>query len=453
MELKDSALPILASSTALLLLALFTGSLLFYAAFAVLFIFIAWEVSTLLLATASLKRDLSLSSSLSRSELPPGASTAYAVKAAYSGRTSGIVLSLMPLLDNALEARPPVRDIKLRKGEERTMSMELIPRKAGDYTVGTVKVHVSSLLFADNLVAGEAKSLRVRLSLGEHMLRPNAILPGYRKYAAQVSAVDKRRGSDFSGVRLYTPGDNVKSIDWALSSRAGGLVVREFEADSALPAYFLVDVSAQAFEHSMATVSGLIDRELLEGEKIGLICFSRSEIVQHIRPGMGREHIRRLSGVLSKLHAVDDGVSAGPCVSVSEIYDVGRAIGHESGIDVLKPVIEETFKGYLMNVREDGFIKAILSAAGDSKVPCEIRVVTSLSMGLPSLMNGLRLARYYGHSALVILSGPQSQDSEHAMELAYAEKKLRAYSIKVIPAYGKEKPGGRINRGRSNIRG
>ncbi|HTY90206.1 MAG TPA: DUF58 domain-containing protein [Methanocella sp.] len=451
MELKDSALPMLASALVLLLLALFTGGLPFYAAFAALFIFIIWDFTNLLLATRSLDRELSLSSSLSRAELPPGASTSFTLHAAYHGRRSGIVLSLEPLLDDALDARPPVREVRLRKGEESTLSMSLIPRKPGDYRVGMVKLSVSSLLFAATRVRGEAKSIRVRLSLGEHLLRPNAALPGYRKTDAPVSMVDRRRGSDFFGVRLYTPGDSVRNIDWALTSRAGHLVVREFEADRALPAYFLVDVSARAFEESVAVASGLIDRELLEGEKIGLICFSRSEIVQHVRPGMGRQHMRRLSEVLSKLHAVDDSMSAGPFVSVSEIYGAGQVIGKEAGSDVLSPVIEETFKGYLANVREDGFIKAILAAAGDSKSPCEIRVITGLSMGLPSLMNGLRLARYYGHSALVILSG--NEDGERAMELEYARKKLMASSIKVVSARGREMPEGRIGRGRSHIRG
>ncbi|BAI60944.1 hypothetical protein MCP_0872 [Methanocella paludicola SANAE] len=453
MELKDSALPMLASALALLLLALVTGSLLFYTVFTIILVFIASDALSLLLAASSLERDLSLSSSLSRPVLSPGMRTIHMVTASYSGKLSGILLSVTPVLDDSLEATPPGETIKLRKGEERTLSMDLFPLKPGDYTVGTVEVRVSSLLFAITAVAGEAKVLRVRLSLGEHMLRPKPGLHDYQKNAAAGgSNVDKQRGSDFYGVRLYMPGDAIKNIDWALSSRAGKLVVREFEADRTLPAYFLVDLSPRAFESSIAIVSGLIDRELYKGEKVGLICFSRSEIVQHVRPGMGREHIRRLSDVLSKLHAVDDRAGAGPCISISEVYDAGHAIQSESGIDVLKPVIEETFKGYLTNVREDGFIKAILSVAGDLKNPCDIRVVTGLSMGLPGLMNGLRLARYHGHSARVILCGPPGPDHERIMELAYAEKKLRSYSIDVTSAHEWEKPEGRIRRGRGHIR-
>jgi len=86
----------------------------------------------------------------------------------------------------------------------------------------------------------------------------------------------------------------------------------------------------------------------------------------------------------------------------------------------------------------------VLTAAGDSKGACNISVVTDLSMGLPSLMNGLRLARYYGHSAQVVLSRPPGRGDERAMELAYAEKKLRAQSVDVI--YGLDAPEGRIKK-------
>jgi len=81
-------------------------------------------------------------------------------------------------------------------------------------------------------------------------------------------------------------------------------------------------------------------------------------------------------------------------------------------------VIEETFKGYIANVREDGFVRAVLAAVGDSKSPCEVLVVTGLSMGLPALMNGLRLAQYYGHSPTVVMSGSR----DRAVELEYAKK-------------------------------
>jgi len=324
----------LASAFALLLLACFTGGMVFYAAFAVFLIFIALDASRLFLSVSSLKRDLSLSSSLSRSEVPPGVAATYSAHASYHGRTPGIVLSIKPMIDDSIRVRPPFPGLRLRRGQERAVSVEIVPGKPGDYAIGAMQVHVSSLMFADSIVAGETKSLRVRLPLGEFMLRPNAVLPGYKSYAARtVGTLDKRHGSDFSGVRPYAPGDNARNIDWAISSRAGKPVVREFEEKRALPAYFLFDLSPAEFEAAAAIVSGLIGRRLAEGEKIGLICFSRSGLVRHVRPGMGREHIRRLSETLSKLQAVDDGVSAGPCVSVDELYDAGRPSGRRPAPD------------------------------------------------------------------------------------------------------------------------
>lgn len=467
MELKDGAFAALAFSLILMLLAYFTGGLLFYMAFAVTLLFIAGDYLWLRLGAGSLKRRLSVSTRLSRNELSPGSRAFYTIRAAYKGGP-GLALSLVALIDDSIEAKPSNKKMELRTGQERTLSMEVTPTRCGGFDVGHAKVVVSSLLFRDTFLAGKDDPLKVRLLIGKSRLRPNVVFPAYHKYSRIYdSIIEKRGGSDFSGVREYVAGDSIKHIDWALSSRAGALMVREYEAERTLPAYILIDISRPPFasgrrgvDFSIDMAMAFINRQLVDDDKLGLICFSRTGVVHHVKPGMGRAHMNTLADVLSKLQPAGDISGCGPYVSVKELYDIGHVFERDAGRGVLKPFIEETLKEYMLNARNDGFVQAVLKVTQSSKSPCQIKVVTSLSMGLPSFMNGVRLAQYYGHSVTVILNyyPGEGQNNERMMELRAAISKLRAQSIKVISPGRADKPEsvlfeGRINSGKRSIRG
>lgn len=61
----------------------------------------------------------------------------------------------------------------------------------------------------------------------------------------------KGRGVEFSGVREYLPGDDVRSIDWNVTARMGRPFVKQFEEDRELVLFLVVDASG-----SMATGCG-----------------------------------------------------------------------------------------------------------------------------------------------------------------------------------------------------
>ncbi len=486
MELKDGAFVALALALVLIFAAYFTGSLLFYAAFAVAALLVAGDYLRLRLGSAALKRALFVSALLSRRELSPGSSALYTVKA-YYGMNPGLAVSLEAVVDDSIVTEPADRKMELRAGKECAMELKLVPAACGRYDMGHVRVTVSSLFFRDSFLAGADSPLKVRLAIGMSRVRPNVVFPASKKHSrvynsilekrsggdfsgvqehAADSILEKRSGSDFSGVREYSAGDNIKHIDWALSARAGELCVREYEAERTLPAYVLIDMSRppsengrDRFDFSVDTAVAFISRQLVDGDKLGLICFSKTGILYHVKPGMGRAHVNQLADVLSKLEpAGDDAISGyGPPVSIPELYDIGQAFERDAGLKTLMPIIKETIKEYTLNTREDGFIQAILAVAGTFKSPCQIKLVTGLAMGLPTYMNGLRLARYYGHSVTTIVNSG-GLDGERSAELKAAISKLRAQSFAILTPGEPDSPGsllfgGRIGSGRRNIRG
>ncbi len=62
--------------------------------------------------------------------------------------------------------------------------------------------------------------------------------------AGQYHSVFKGRGMDFDEVREYVPGDEVRTIDWNVTARAGRPFVKKFTEERELTILLMVDVSA-----------------------------------------------------------------------------------------------------------------------------------------------------------------------------------------------------------------
>src|SRR5277367_2147820 len=62
--------------------------------------------------------------------------------------------------------------------------------------------------------------------------------------AGHYHSVFKGRGMDFDEVREYVPGDDVRTIDWNVTARAGHPFVKKYREERELTILLAVDVSA-----------------------------------------------------------------------------------------------------------------------------------------------------------------------------------------------------------------
>ena len=62
--------------------------------------------------------------------------------------------------------------------------------------------------------------------------------------AGEYESVFKGRGMEFDEVREYQAGDDVRSIDWNVTARAGKPFVKKYREERELTVFFLVDLSA-----------------------------------------------------------------------------------------------------------------------------------------------------------------------------------------------------------------
>src|SRR5882762_5407465 len=63
-------------------------------------------------------------------------------------------------------------------------------------------------------------------------------------FSGEYHSAFKGRGMAFSEVREYTPGDDIRSIDWNVTARFNTPFVKVFEEEREMTVMLLVDVSA-----------------------------------------------------------------------------------------------------------------------------------------------------------------------------------------------------------------
>ncbi len=121
-------------------------------------------------------------------------------------------------------------------------------------------------------------------------------------FAGEYLSAFKGQGIEFSEVREYTPGDDVRSIDWNVTARSGTPYVKKFNEERELTLMIACDVSAsQNFgsfdkfkQEAAAELAALFAFSALKnGDKVGLLLFS-DKIELFVPPKKGKKHILRL---------------------------------------------------------------------------------------------------------------------------------------------------------------
>ncbi len=121
-------------------------------------------------------------------------------------------------------------------------------------------------------------------------------------FSGEYHSAFKGRGMAFSEVREYTPGDDIRSIDWNVTARFGHPYVKVFEEERELTVILLVDVSAsgdfgtkQQFKHQLMTelCAVLAFSAIQNNDKTGVIFFS-DRVEKFIPPKKGKTHILRI---------------------------------------------------------------------------------------------------------------------------------------------------------------
>ncbi|MCP4482696.1 MAG: DUF58 domain-containing protein [bacterium] len=121
-------------------------------------------------------------------------------------------------------------------------------------------------------------------------------------FAGQYSSAFKGRGMEFSEIREYTFGDDIRNIDWNVTARTAKAHIKKFVEERELSVIIMLDTSRSLYFGSLDKLKTEVAAEIAailafsaikNNDKVGLIMFS-DKIEKFIAPKKGRQHILRL---------------------------------------------------------------------------------------------------------------------------------------------------------------
>jgi uncharacterized protein (DUF58 family) len=121
-------------------------------------------------------------------------------------------------------------------------------------------------------------------------------------FGGEYQSAFKGRGMEFSEVREYTFGDDVRQIDWNVTARSTIPYIKVFEEEREQTLMLCVDISPSGFFGSRSQTKMELAIEICavmafsaikNGDKVGLVLFSE-KIEKVVPPKKGRTHVLRL---------------------------------------------------------------------------------------------------------------------------------------------------------------
>jgi len=121
-------------------------------------------------------------------------------------------------------------------------------------------------------------------------------------FCGEYHSVFKGRGMEFSEVREYQPGDDIRTIDWNVTARMGHPFVKKFVEERELTVMLLVDASSSGEFGTVEQMKGEIGVEICallafsaikNNDRVGLIIFTDT-VEKFVPPKKGRNHVLRV---------------------------------------------------------------------------------------------------------------------------------------------------------------
>lgn len=142
-------------------------------------------------------------------------------------------------------------------------------------------------------------------------------------FGGEYQSAFKGRGMEFSEVRAYTYGDDIRQIDWNVTARSGDPYIKIFEEEREQTLMLCVDISPSGLfgSHSQSKMELAIEicavlafSAIKNSDKVGLVLFT-DVIEKVIPPKKGRTHVLRLIRELLTTEPEGRGTDIGEALS------------------------------------------------------------------------------------------------------------------------------------------
>lgn len=161
-------------------------------------------------------------------------------------------------------------------------------------------------------------------------------------FGGEYRSVFRGQGVEFSEVREYEPGDDVRHIDWNVTARMGRPYVKRHVEERELTLMLCVDLSGSTqfgtrtrFKAEVAAEAAMLLAlsAIRNNDRVGLLLFT--DRIEHVvPPGKGRRHVLRLVRDLLAFEPRGTGTDVGQAVDYA-----ARMLPHRSIMFVMSDFI------------------------------------------------------------------------------------------------------------------
>ncbi len=191
--------------------------------------------------------------------------------------------------------------------------------------------------------------------------------------AGQYKSVFKGAGIEFEEVREYSPGDDVKTIDWKVSARLGRPFVKLYTEERESIVLLLIDMSASLYfgsrsvtklERCAEAAAVLAFSAIKNNDKVGVIFFT-DRVEHYIPPEKGTGHIWR---VIKEIFTF---APRGRQTDISQALDyLGKIMKKRAFVFILSDFMDTAYLKSLKNLRQKHeVIGVMIHDEGEARLP------------------------------------------------------------------------------------
>ena len=192
-------------------------------------------------------------------------------------------------------------------------------------------------------------------------------------FGGEYQSAFKGRGMEFSEVREYTFGDDVRQIDWNVTARSSIPYIKVFEEEREQTLMLCVDISPSGFFGSRSQTKMELAIEICavmafsaikNGDKVGLVLFSE-KIEKVVPPKKGRTHVLRLIRELYTTEPTGSSTSIANALSY-----VNRLLNRRSIIVLASDFQDHDFeKEHRITARKHDLVNLVINDKLEEELP------------------------------------------------------------------------------------
>ncbi|MEX0649183.1 MAG: DUF58 domain-containing protein [Balneolaceae bacterium] len=192
-------------------------------------------------------------------------------------------------------------------------------------------------------------------------------------FGGEYQSAFKGRGMEFSEVRAYTFGDDVRQIDWNVTARSDEPFIKVFEEEREQTLMLCVDISPSGLfgsksqtkmELAIEICAVLAFSAIKNGDKVGLVLFT-DKIEKVVPPKKGRTHVLRL---IRELYTTEPG---GTKTSIGDTLSyVNRLLNRRAIVVLASDFQDQNFqKQHKITTQKHDLVNLVIHDALEEELP------------------------------------------------------------------------------------